>query len=236
MLPESKDIIVFLAPGKLPAQCFKNRGPLKMLDDTHHITPWSEHNNGFLSHSGPLRSDSSPSGCSPRTVPPQTSPPKHPPYWAHNTPSLLLPQGLPFLLMLLLSTILSLKCAFTSYLHSLGLTSLISGKMLPYHFVQYCHTLLPTPSLPQLLSCSVLQDLWTSNVLCLIFISSLEYNDHKQKDWAFVHPLSQHLERWDSFRDRTYLLSEWRLVSLISVWLLTSHSLNPCMMKLFSVI
>ena len=80
MLPESKDIIVFLAPGKLPAQCFKNRGPLKMLDDTHHITPWSEHNNGFLSHSGPLRSDSSPSGCSPRTVPPQTAPPNHPPY------------------------------------------------------------------------------------------------------------------------------------------------------------
>ena len=55
-----------------------------MLEDTYHITPWSEHNNGFLSHSGPLRSDSSPSGCSPRTVPPQTAPPE--------PPSLLSPQ------------------------------------------------------------------------------------------------------------------------------------------------
>ena len=141
MLPESKDIIFLLASGKLPAQCFKNRGPLKMLEDTYHITPWSEHNNGFLSHSGPLRSDSSPSGCSPRTVPPQTAPPNHPPYWAHNTSSLLLPQGLPFHLLLLPSTILSLKCAFTSYLHSLGLTSLISGKML-----SFCTILPHTPS------------------------------------------------------------------------------------------
>lgn len=50
MLPESKDIIVLLASGKLPAQCFKYRRPLKMSEATHHTTPWSEHNSGFLSH------------------------------------------------------------------------------------------------------------------------------------------------------------------------------------------